>query len=667
MTTESTLEVRGLCVDLPLRSGVLHAVRGVDLHVQRGETLCIVGESGCGKSVTSLALMGLLPDRAQRHATSIRFMNEELSGASEARMQALRGNHMAMVFQDPMTALNPAYTIGDQLVEGLLRHRPGTTRAAATTRAVSLLETCGIGEAGRRLGQYPHQLSGGLRQRVMIAMALMTEPSLLIADEPTTALDATIQAQILDLLKRLQSELSLAVILVTHNFEVVRRIGDRVAVMYAGEVIETATTMDVLATPMHPYTRALLACIPSDTPGGAAQRLGFLAGNVPSLVGQLQGCQFRNRCSLASPSCEGHVPRHVVRPGHAYHCVIAPTAMPAPERSVPTGGQGMVWTRTVPTTPAIDLRDVEVTYPINHGMFSPKGELKALRGVNMTVPPGQVLGIVGESGSGKSTLARIMLGLEKPTAGEAWLSGVPVEDHGRAARARLVQPIFQDPYSSLNPRRTLAATIRLPLDIHGLGTPPERDAAVKRMMDLCGLPARLAQALPSQVSGGQRQRVAIASALIMKPEIVVCDEPTSALDVSVQAQILNLLKDLRSELQLTYVVISHDLHVIRCLADRVAVMYLGSVVEDQPTEALFAAPRHPYSQMLLSATAHGAVRAAVIGDFPNPLKPPQGCAFHPRCTRAQDRCQTDTPDLRAAGEVRVACHFSDLPLARAHD
>ena len=606
MTCETTLEVRGLEVSIPLLAGSLHAVRGVDLHVRRGETLCIVGESGCGKSMTSLALMGLLPPRAQRTAASIRFMGEELSGASESRMEALRGDRMAMIFQEPMTALNPAYTIGNQLVEGLLRHKRGTTHAAATARAISLLETCGIGEAGRRLNQYPHQLSGGLRQRVMIAMALMTEPSLLIADEPTTALDATIQAQILDLLKKLQQEFSLAIILITHNFEVVQRVGDRVAVMYAGEVVETGATADVLAKPTHPYTRALLSCIPSGTPRGGGERLGFLPGTVPSLVGDLQGCQFRNRCSLASAACEAAVPRRSAAAAHEYLCVIAPEQMPPRERLDAVRATGTASIVAAITTPAIELRDVEVTYSISHGMFVPKGTLRALRGVNLSVFPGQVLGIVGESGSGKSTLARIVLGLEKATAGEVLLKGRAVSTHGRAARARIVQPIFQDPYSSLNPRRTLAATIRLPLEIHGMGSSADRDAAVTRMMDLCGLPARLAHALPSQVSGGQRQRVAIASALVMKPEIVVCDEPTSALDVSVQAQILNLLKDLKAELNLTYVVISHDLNVIRCLADRVAVMYLGAVVEDRPADELFAAPAHPYSRTLLSATLHGA-------------------------------------------------------------
>ncbi|HSV82555.1 MAG TPA: ABC transporter ATP-binding protein [Ramlibacter sp.] len=622
MMDQTTLEVRDLHVTLPLLAGPLHAVRGIDLHIRRGETLCIVGESGCGKSMTSLAVMGLLPPKAQRTAASIRLQGEELTGASEARMQALRGDRIAMIFQEPMTALNPAYTIGNQLVEGLLVHKPETIRAAATARAIALLEKCGVTEAPRRLRQYPHQLSGGLRQRVMIAMALMTDPSLLIADEPTTALDATIQAQILDLLKRLQEEFSLAILLITHNFDVVRRIGDRVAVMYAGEVVETGPTADILANPSHPYTRALLSCVPKDVPRGPGERLGFLPGTVPSLVGELRGCQFRNRCPLATAPCAGDVPRQEVQGGHEYRCIIAPVAMPArpplPKVAAQLGAGPAAVSSPVP---AIEVSGVQVTYPLNNGLFARKGELQALRGIDLALSAGEVLGLVGESGSGKSTLGRIMLGLEKPTAGEVKLKGVPVGRLGRAEKARLVQPIFQDPYSSLNPRRSVAATIRLPLDIHGIGTAAERDAAVKRMMDLCGLPARVAQSLPSQMSGGQRQRVAIASALIMKPQIVVCDEPTSALDVSVQAQILNLLQDLRSELGLTYVVISHDLHVIRFLADRVAVMYKGQIVENRPADDLFAAPENPYTRTLLAAELEAGPVEVPPEEVPAPAAP----------------------------------------------
>ncbi len=653
-----TLEVRKLNVTIPVASGPLRAVRNVDLAVNRGETLCIVGESGCGKSMTSLALMGLLPPRAEPSADYIRFKGEDLTSASEQRMQALRGNRIAMVFQDPMTALNPAYTIGNQLIEGSLGHGVANSRKAAIDRAVAILERCGIGQARRRLGQYPHQLSGGLRQRVMIAMALMTDPDLLIADEPTTALDTTIQAQILELLARLQREFSLAIILITHDFDVVRRFGDRVAVMYAGEIVEAGPTAVVLQNPMHPYTRGLLSCIPSATADGTKRRLGYLAGMVPSLIGEPRGCQFRNRCALAADACKDAVPRHELEGEHSYLCTVAPGAMPALRQTIAPALGHSAAVAARPSS-AIELKNVSVTYPVRGGLFAAKAELRALRGVDLDVATGEVVGIVGESGSGKSTLARIVLGLERPTAGRAFLKGTEVHAHDRSSRARLIQPIFQDPYSSLNPRRSVAATIRLPLDIHGIGDGAERDQAVRRMMDLCGLPARVAGSHPPQLSGGQRQRVAIASALVMKPEIVVCDEPTSALDVSVQAQILNLLQDLKSELGLTYLAISHDLDVIRYLADRVCVMYLGVIVEDRPSAELFSSAAHPYTQMLLAAMARGEYAGGkVIGEFPNPLNPPPGCSFHPRCSRASDDCSAVTPALRAFAKGHVACHHA---------
>jgi peptide/nickel transport system ATP-binding protein len=661
---QPTLEVKNLHVGIAVAGGTLQAVRGVDLRVDRGETLCIVGESGCGKSMTSLALMGLLPPHATRTATSIRLLGEELVHAGEPRMRALRGNRIAMIFQEPMTALNPAYTIGNQLVEGILRHRRDIDRDSATARAVELLETCGIGQAARRMRQYPHQLSGGLRQRVMIAMALMTEPDVLIADEPTTALDATIQAQILDLLVRLQAKFSLAIILISHNLEVVRRIADRVAVMYAGKVVEEGDAAKVLAHPAHPYTRALLSCVPADAHRRPGARLGYLPGTVPSLLGEPRGCQFFSRCAQAAPACGGTVPMQRAGEGHVYQCVVPIDAMRA--RTLPQEPPAASCACDAPVAPrateaAIDIRGLEVSYAMRNGWFAPRSHLRALRGVNLSLMAGEALGVVGESGSGKSTLARIMLGLEAPTAGRVLLKGRPIGAYGRAERARLLQPVFQDPYASLNPRRSVAATIRLPLDIHGIGTGAARDQAVKHMMDLCGLPERVAQSLPSQLSGGQRQRVAIASALVMKPRIVVCDEPTSALDVSVQAQILNLLQDLRRELKLSYVVISHDLNVIRYLCDRVAVMYLGAVVEERPAQALFASPAHPYSQMLLAAELQSGSGTPVVGEFPNPAMPPPGCAFHPRCSRAEALCSQRAPapvDGIASG---AACHFPLAP------
>jgi peptide/nickel transport system ATP-binding protein len=668
------LDVADLAVAIPVAEGLLHPVRGVDLAIARGDSLCIVGESGSGKSLTALALMNLLPPRARRSAKALRLLGEELALAPEQRMQALRGDRMAMIFQEPMTALNPAYTVGEQMVEGLLHHRPGTTRAQAVRRAVELLETCGIAQAKLRLRQYPHQLSGGLRQRVMIAMALMSEPALLIADEPTTALDVTIQAQILALLARLQREFHLAIILITHDLGVVRRFGHRVAVMYAGEIVESQPTEALFRAPLHPYTRALLACSPTAAerarPGG---RLGFLPGTPPHLVGALAGCQFRHRCSLAQAECAGPVPIHALAEGF-YRCTIGPAA--ARVEATRAVAEALTLRPAAQADLAVEIAGAAVGYRVSAGLFAAKRVLHALRGVDLAVRRGEVLGIVGESGCGKSTLARVMLGLERQSAGAVRILGRDVGDYRRRELARAIQPVFQDPYSSLNPRKTVETIIRTPLDVHGLGDGPEgrgaaRRTEVRRMMGLCGLPARLARAYPSQLSGGQRQRVAIASALVMRPAIVVCDEPTSALDVSVQSQILNLLMDLRAELGLTYVVISHDLAVIRHLAERIAVMYLGKIVEEGPAADILAAPKHPYAQMLLDASI-APTRSATVqfadaektADYPNPLAPPAGCGFHPRCPHAMDRCRSEAPALKEiAPRRRAACHLNDASAA----
>ncbi|KQO75113.1 ABC transporter ATP-binding protein [Rhizobium sp. Leaf262] len=649
------LRVRDLSVTIKTAKGPLHAVRGIDFDVMRGETLCIVGESGSGKSLTSLSLMNLLPPKALRKASVIDFGGKNLEKLNDLEMEPLRGDRIAMVFQDPMTSLNPSWTIGEQLVEGTLRHRPETTRAQARARAVELLEICGVPDPEGRLSQYPHQLSGGLRQRVMIAMALMTSPDLLIADEPTTALDATISAQIIDLLKDLQKKLGLAIILVTHDFNVVSRIADRIAVMYAGEFVEVGTAAEVLGNPLHPYTCALLACVPKEGATGPDARLGFLPGVVPSLIGDASGCQFRSRCPLAHEACGDSIPWQ--GDAHRMFCVL--TAAQVTERHVdpvpPPAVIAPAGRQEAPT--ALLVSGVEQRYKVRRSMFGAKKTVQALRGIDLEVKQGEILGLVGESGSGKSTLARALLGLEVPASGMVRIKGQPIAELGRRDRARAVQPVFQDPYSSLNPRRTVEETIRLPLDIHQIGTAAERAQEARRLMDLCGLPARVAASQPSQLSGGQRQRVAIASALILKPEIVICDEPTSALDVSVQAQILNLLKDLRAELNLTYVLISHDLNVIRAMSDRVAVMYFGRIIETGSTEALFRQPSHPYTNLLLSTT-HSKSKPALGGlapEYPDPANPPAGCAFRRRCNVAMDACAAQDPLLVNLDKIRVAC------------
>lgn len=673
------LSVEGLHVDLPLTEGMLHPVRGIDFQINAGETLCIVGESGCGKSMTSLAIMGLLPRRALRRARRLEFAGEDLCGATDRRMARIRGNQLGMIFQEPMTSLNPSYTIGNQLEEAMLVHRP-VARREARDRAVFLLEKVGITAAGRRLGQYPHQLSGGLRQRVMIAMTLMCGPKLIIADEPTTALDVTIQAQILRLLRDLQAEFNMALMLITHDLGVVARVADRVAVMYAGQFVEHATAADLFASPLHPYTQGLLRCIPVPGRVRAGDHLGSIPGMVPNMIGEQHGCSFANRCDHAFDACAtSAVPLVSLDSRRGFRCLL-PVQRATRNAGIVASGISsldLATHRIVPAAstvpayapvpaPVLEARNVHRSYLVRQGVFQAPLTLHAVKGVSLTLNRGDVLALVGESGCGKSTLARLLLGLETPSSGDILFDGRSTRGQDRIAVARRIQPVFQDPYSSLNPRKTIASIVELPLLVHGIGTPQQRRRRCTEMLERVGLPKRVLDNHPNQLSGGQRQRVAIARALIMHPEVVICDEPTSSLDVSVQAQILNLLTDLRKDLGLTYLLISHDLAVVEHLATRVAVMYLGRIVEERATGALTRSPMHPYTRTLLASAltpepgrglpeAHGDATA-----FPNPLNVPPGCSFHPRCPEAMAICREKSPSpVTAAGTGLIECHLHD--------
>jgi peptide/nickel transport system ATP-binding protein len=602
------LEVRDLRVELATAAGGLKAVRGVSFAIARGETFALVGESGSGKSMTALALLDLLPRNARRSVATLRLDGVEIGALPEPELRRLRGNAAAMVFQEPMTALNPVLTIGEQMTEGLLTHAPETPSAAASRRAVDLLTRCGVGEPERRLHQFPHELSGGLRQRVMIAAALMTGPRLLIADEPTTALDVTVQAQILDLLRELQRDLDLAILFITHDLALVKRFAARVGVMYAGRIVESGPTAAVVDAPSHPYTRRLLACAPSlAAPRG--HRLGFLSGLPPRLLGQPSGCQFRARCDVAGDACAADPPLREGAGAVTYECIHPPhaggaaraTEMPARAVPVPEDASARSDAGLAVVPPLLRAHGVTVTYRLRGGFLARATTLTAVRDASLEIPAGRVLGLVGESGSGKSTLARVVLGLETPQAGQVTIGGAALDSLDRRARARAVQPVFQDPYTSLNPRRTIGEIVRAPLDILGLHARDERAEVAGAMLERCGLPRHMVGAYPVQLSGGQRQRVAIARALVSGPRLVVCDEPTSALDVSIQSQILNLLQDLQASLGLTYLFISHNLAVVRHLAHRVAVMHRGVLVETGDAEQIFADPQHPYTRQLIAA------------------------------------------------------------------
>ena len=435
------LEVADLKVELRTPSGLLHAVRGTSFAVEKGETLALVGESGSGKTMTALALLDLMPRNGRRMAARIALDNVEIGSLDEAGLRRVRGGSAAMIFQEPMTALNPVFPIGDQMTEGLLVHRPATAWAEAERRAIELLERCGVTEPVRRLRQFPHELSGGLRQRVMIATALMTDPSLLIADEPTTALDVTIQAQILDLLREIQRERDLAILFITHDLVLVETFAHRVAVMYAGEIVEQGPTVAVIGSPQHPYTRRLIACAPS-LRAGRGHRLGFLSGLPPRLVGALAGCQFRFRCSDAVSACVGDILSHRTAAGVSYRCVHPPGALAVktPQSAAAAGNAA-----PAVAAPLLEVENVSVEYRLRGGLFQRGVPLRAVRKASLSITQGGVLALVGESGSGKSTLARVILGLERPLAGRVTLAGQPLLALDRRARARAVQPVFQDP------------------------------------------------------------------------------------------------------------------------------------------------------------------------------------------------------------------------------
>ncbi|POF31469.1 dipeptide ABC transporter ATP-binding protein [Roseibium marinum] len=594
--SDTVIDVADLSVTLDTPNGPLNAVHEVSFNLKRGESLGIVGESGSGKSMTALALMNLLPRSAARKAGHLRFLEDELTGLTDQDFaRRLAGQKIGMIFQEPMTSLNPVYSVGRQLTEGVVR--AGLMGEAEARRlALDLMDRVGLPDPKARFDQYPHQFSGGQRQRVMIAMGLMSKPDLMIADEPTTALDVTVQAQILTLMADLQREFGMAMILITHDLGVVAQTVDKVAVMYAGEFVETGPVRKVLGQPRHPYTAALLHAAPEL--GNERRRLSAIPGRIRPVYGERTACIFENRCTMAEARCRAARPGlQAADAGHGYRCIMPPQQvrvlaekMPLLPSATVSGGE-----------PVIEISKVARIFTTRRTAFQPVQSLRAVDGVDLTVSRGETFALVGESGSGKSTLARMLLGLDTPSEGDIRISGQPVSELSGLNRARLVQPIFQDPYSSLNPRRSIGETIAQPLAIHRIGTRESRRDKVRGIMDLVGLPGAFLHNYPSQLSGGQRQRVAIARALIMQPEILVCDEPTSALDVSVQAQILNLLADLKAEVGLTLFLITHDIGVVHQIADRVAVMKSGRIVEAGSSAEVLQSPKENYTQALLSA------------------------------------------------------------------
>ena len=737
------LTIEGLRTEIKLRRGVVHAIDGVSLSVDPGECLGIVGESGSGKTMTALSIMRLLPVGGSVVGGQIVVDGVDVARLSESHMEDVRGNLIGMIFQDPLTSLNPTMTIGDQIAESVRLHR-GASKDAALSRAVEVLGLVGMPKPSERISNYPHQLSGGMRQRVMIAMALACEPKLLIADEPTTALDVTIQKQILELIDSLRQRLSMAVILVTHDLGVIAGRADRVAVMYAGRIVETAPTSVLFSSPRHPYTEALFEALPERAADGKSiKRLYNIPGQPPDLTVPPPGCKFAPRCRYARDSCREQEPGMTDLDGsHLFRCYYpvgsaaevrdpstpfssVPPEMPeapkaeiqarevlpgeplpgaeepaaGPDGRVPgedgdwsvgpwrepgdaaaavagagpvaAGGVAAADRRAGLAAPLLAISHLEKNFTVTAGAVLQRkvGQVSAVADVSFSIPAGSTFGLVGESGCGKTTVGRLIVGLEKPDSGSIVLGGrdlASLPGRERRRQARAVQLMFQDSYASMDPRMRVGTILREPLVIQRDGSRSAQSQRVSAMLSEVGLPAAAAERYPHEFSGGQRQRLGLARALMLRPSLIVADEPVSALDVSIQAQILNLMLDLQADYGLTYLFISHDLSVVRYMANAIGVMYLGKLVEVGPAEDVYAAPVHPYTRGLIDTVPvadptkeRAKETEGVRGELPSAVAPPSGCRFRTRCPRAQDLCAAEEPPLRpftSEGHY-AACHF----------
>jgi peptide/nickel transport system ATP-binding protein len=675
---EPVLQVAGLRTEIRRQGVTVRAVDGVSLEVRAGECLGLVGESGCGKTMTARSIMRLLPRGGVITGGSVVLAGTELMELSEQDMRSVRGRDIGMVFQDPASCLDPTMTIGRQISESAVVHA-GADRNAASARAVELLTMVAMPDPERSAALYPHQLSGGMRQRAMIAAALACGPRLLIADEPTTALDVTIQQDILELIDELRAQLGMAVILVTHDLGVIAGRTERVAVMYGGRIIEQASTDAVFADPRHPYTEALLDALP-ELAGPQARSLYSIPGRPPALTEQPVGCSFAPRCRYAQDWCRSREPTlDGDHPGHQYACFF-PVGSATGAQAAGAGRRISAWTTgraeaTPPETgplvaPLLRVTGLVKDYPVSAGVIGRRtGSVSAVAGVSFELSAGGTFGLVGESGCGKTTVARLLVGLERADAGSIEFRGTDLAGLSRRqlrAHRPGIQLMFQDAFASLDPRMRVRSMLSEPLAIQRTVRRRGRRRQVARILDEVGLPPEAAGRYPREFSGGQRQRLALARALIQRPALIVADEPVSALDVSVQAQILNLMRKLQRQYDLSYLFISHDLSVVRYVADTIGVMYLGKLVEVGPAEQICTAPAHPYTAGLIAAVpaVTGDIRPATpavrrAASLPLATQPPSGCRFRTRCPRVQDICAETEPPLRphAAPGQLVACHF----------
>jgi peptide/nickel transport system ATP-binding protein len=666
--TEPLLVVNDLQTYFFGEGRIVKAVDGISYSLNPGEVLGIVGESGSGKSVSSLSLMRLIDSPPGRIVGGqIRFDGDDLLGMSDEEMRRIRGNKISMIFQEPLTSLNPVYSIGEQIMEPLMLHQ-GLDKRAARDRAIDMLQLVGVPSPAERVKAYPHQLSGGMRQRAMIAMALSCNPRLLIADEPTTALDVSIQAQILELMRDLQRDFGSSMIFITHDLGVVSEMCDRVIVMYAGRIVEQGTTRQIFSSPKHPYTWGLFDCLPKieDRKG---IRLTPIFGQPPNLANPPSGCKFHPRCPYAFERCILEEPPLFTRDdGQTTRCWLYDDGADGARHRVSEARESTVDDHPEKNEVLLDVRDLKKWFPITRGIFQRTvGHVQAVDGLSFQLHRGETLGVVGESGSGKSTAGRVLLRLLDPTGGQVTFDGqdlARLDRNGLRTMRKRMQIIFQDPYSSLNPRRTVGSIVAQPLTLHKLERGKAVNERVSDILERVGLNPAHAVRYPHEFSGGQRQRIGIARAIAANPDFIVCDEPVSALDVSIQAQIVNLLQDLQNDLGLSYLFIAHDLSVVRSVSDRVAVMYLGKIVEIGTNAQIYEDTLHPYTKALLSAvpttdaTGQNAQRIILRGDVPSPINPPSGCRFHTRCPYVFAACSKSEPLLLDVGNGhQVACHL----------
>ena len=674
MTGDYLVQVKDLHTSFPFdREKRVQAVDGVSLELRRGEIVGLVGESGSGKSVTSMSMLQLIlpPGKVEGEVYVDGMGGNMLSyGPDSEEARSIRGGKIGMIFQEPMTSLNPIQKVGFQIQENILTHL-NVGKEEARRLAIEMMDKVGIANPEMRYNQYPAEFSGGMRQRIMIAMVLAAKPDVLIADEATTALDVTTQAQILELIQNLSKTEDVSVIIVTHNLGLVARYADRIYVMYGGNIVESGDKYTIFEAPQHPYTKGLLAAVPR-LDDRKDRRLIPIEGLPPVAINLPPYCKFYERCKYHEDRCrEGICPLNDRGGNHFVRCVLTKEEVERKEQELAAVGDKVPEKHIAPD-PVLSTEHLKMYFPIYRGMLKKKvGEVHAVEDVSLEVRPGETLGVVGESGCGKSTLAKCIMRAITPNEGKILFRGQDIA-RLRESELKTVRPhitmIFQDPFSSLDPRQTAESIVGEPLKINRLtGSREEYNARIDELFRLVGLDPSFRSRVPREFSGGQRQRIGIARALASNPDVIICDEPVSALDVSIQAQVINLLEDLQSRLNLAYVFIAHDLSVVKHISDRILVMYLGRVVETAPAERLYDHPLHPYTKALLSAVPitdpradENRERIKLIGEIPSVLNRPEGCPFCTRCPHAMERCRKEVPPMRNyEGGQSAACFLCE--------